>query len=160
MFDIAWSELLIIGVVALIVIGPKELPTVLRAVGQWMGKIRRMASEFQSQFQEAMREAEMADIKKHVDEMSTAASDLTNFGNFDPMETVRKEMEAATGDISLDKPAPAAAASASDGATPQPEPAPPAVPAAEAQPSQPEPAAALAQADVAIARFCTTSTTA
>ena len=95
MFDIAWSELLIIGVVALIVIGPKELPTVLRAVGQWMGKIRRMASEFQSQFQEAMREAEMADIKKQVDEMSAAASDLTNFGNFDPMETVRKEMEAA-----------------------------------------------------------------
>jgi sec-independent protein translocase protein TatB len=154
MFDIAWSELLIIGVVALIVIGPKELPTVLRAVGQWMGKIRRMASEFQSQFQEAMREAEMADIKKQVDEMSAAASDLTNFGNFDPMETVRKEMEAATGDISLDKPAPPAAvsdASKSDGATPQPEPAPPAVPAAEARPSQAEPAAAVAQADVAIA---------
>jgi sec-independent protein translocase protein TatB len=151
MFDIAWSELLIIGVVALIVIGPKELPTVLRAVGQWMGKIRRMASEFQSQFQEAMREAEMADIKKQVDEMSTAASDLTNFSNFDPMETVRKEMEAATGDISLDKPAPPAAASKSDNATPQPEPAPPAVPAAEARPSQPEPVAGLAQADVAIA---------
>jgi sec-independent protein translocase protein TatB len=109
-----------------------------------------MASEFQGQFQEAMREAEMADIKKHVDEMSTAASDLTNFGNFDPMETVRKEMEAATGDISLDKsePAAAASASASDSATPQPEPA---SPAAEAQPSQPEPAAGLAQADIAVA---------
>ena len=77
MFDIGWSELLVIGVVALIAIGPKELPGVLRTVGQWMGKIRRMASEFQGQFQEAMREAEMADIKKQVDEMTGAASDAS-----------------------------------------------------------------------------------
>ena len=65
MFDIGWSELVVIAVVALIAIGPKELPGVLRTVGQYMGKIRRMASEFQGQFQEAMREAEMADLKKH-----------------------------------------------------------------------------------------------
>ena len=64
MFDIGWSELVVIGVVALIAIGPKELPGVLRMVGQWMGKARRMAAEFQGQFNEAMREAEMADIKK------------------------------------------------------------------------------------------------
>ena len=69
MFDIGWSELVVIGVVALIVIGPKELPAVLRTLGQWMGKIRRMASEFQGQFQEAMREAEMADLKKQADEI-------------------------------------------------------------------------------------------
>jgi len=61
MFDIGWGELLLIGVVALIVIGPKELPGALRTLGQWMGKLRRMASEFQGQFQEAMREAELAD---------------------------------------------------------------------------------------------------
>ena len=71
MFDIGWSELLLIGVVALIAIGPKELPGALRAVGQWTGKIRRMASEFQDQFREAMREAEMADIKKDVDEAAS-----------------------------------------------------------------------------------------
>ena len=71
MFD--WNEIVLIGVVALIVIGPKELPAVLRAVGQWTTKIRRMAGEFQSQFQEAMREAEMADLKKQVDEVSHAA---------------------------------------------------------------------------------------
>ena len=58
MFDIGWSELVIIAVVALIAIGPKELPGVLRMVGQWMGKARKMAAEFQGQFQEAMREAE------------------------------------------------------------------------------------------------------
>src|SRR5258705_270661 len=74
MFDIGWGELLVIGVVALVAIGPKELPTVLRAVGQWMGKLRRMASEFQGQFQEALREAEMSDLKKQGDEKSIEAS--------------------------------------------------------------------------------------
>jgi sec-independent protein translocase protein TatB len=67
-FDIAWGEFVVIAVVALIVIGPKELPAVLRAIGQWTAKIRRMATEFQGQFQEALREAEMADLKKEVDD--------------------------------------------------------------------------------------------
>src|SRR5437763_7629905 len=82
MFDISWGKLVIIGVVALLVIGPKELPAVLRTVGQWMGKIRRMAAEFQGQFQEAMREAEMTDLKKQFDEttssLQTAASSMTS----------------------------------------------------------------------------------
>src|SRR5436853_5801155 len=83
MFDIGWGEFLVIGIVALIAIGPKELPTVLRTVGQWMTKIRRMAAEFQGQFQEAMREAEMADLKKQVDDISSTARDL---GTFDPLQ--------------------------------------------------------------------------
>ena len=78
MFDIGWSELIVIGVVALIAIGPKELPGVLRMVGQWMGKARRMASEFQSQFQEAMREGEVADMKKQFDDVTAAASNLAS----------------------------------------------------------------------------------
>jgi sec-independent protein translocase protein TatB len=77
MFDIGWSEFVVIGVVALIAIGPKELPGVLRMIGQWMGKARRMASEFQGQFNEAMREAEMADVKKAFDEVKEAASDFS-----------------------------------------------------------------------------------
>ncbi|MGD9837279.1 MAG: Sec-independent protein translocase protein TatB [Afipia sp.] len=77
MFDIGWSELVVIGVVALIAIGPKELPGVLRMVGQWIGKARRMAAEFQGQFNEAMREAEMADIKKTFDDASAAARDMS-----------------------------------------------------------------------------------
>jgi len=81
MFDIGWSELVVIGVVALIVIGPKELPAVLRAIGQWTTKIKRMAGEFQSQFQEAMREAEMADLKKEVD---AATKGMTS--HFDPLD--------------------------------------------------------------------------
>jgi|SRR5688572_5517434 sec-independent protein translocase protein TatB len=95
MFDIGWSELIVIGVVALIAIGPKELPGVLRMVGQWMGKVRRMASEFQGQFQEAMREAEMADIKKHVDDITTSATSVTNF---DPLGDISKQFETAVED--------------------------------------------------------------
>src|SRR5262245_1638910 len=103
MFDIGWSELLIIGIVALIVIGPKELPGALRALGQWMGKIRRMASEFQNQFHEAMREAELADLKKEVDEMTAKAQ---SYAHFDPIEDVRKDIENATAPpSSLDTPA-------------------------------------------------------
>jgi sec-independent protein translocase protein TatB len=77
MFDIGWSELVLIAVVALIAIGPKELPGVLRTVGQWVGKARKMAGEFQSQFQEALREAEMADLKQSFDEVRSAASGLS-----------------------------------------------------------------------------------
>jgi sec-independent protein translocase protein TatB len=96
MFDIGWSELVVIGIVALIAIGPKELPGVLRTVGQYMGKVRRMASEFQSQFQEAMREAEMADIKKSVDEMTDFAT--KQFTDFDPIGSVRKEIDSLSAD--------------------------------------------------------------
>ncbi len=78
MFDIAWGEFIVIAVVALIVIGPKELPAVLRAIGQWTTKIRRMAAEFQGQFQEALREAEMADLKKEVDNLNDAAKGFTS----------------------------------------------------------------------------------
>src|SRR6476619_3580588 len=95
MVDIGWSELVVIAVVALIAIGPKELPAVLRTVGQYMGKIRRMASEFQGQFHEAMREAEMADIKKSVDEMTDVAK---GFSDFDPLASVKKEVDSFTAD--------------------------------------------------------------
>jgi sec-independent protein translocase protein TatB len=91
MFDIGGSELLLIGIVALIAIGPKELPTVLRTLGQWMGKLRRMASEFQNQFQEAVREAEMADLKKQGEMTSQAQS----YVHFDPVGEVRRELESA-----------------------------------------------------------------
>lgn len=111
MFDIGWSELVIIGIVALIAIGPKELPGVLRAMGHWMGKVRRMASDFQDQFREAMREAEVADLKKQFDDAQAAASNVTaGFDN--PLETARREMEKAVEDKPLtspDAPPPAAA---------------------------------------------------
>ena len=87
MFDISWGKIVIIGVVALVVIGPKELPSVLRMVGQWMGKMRRMAAEFQGQFQDAMREAEMADLKKTFDETTSGLSSV-----FDPIKNDMDKM--------------------------------------------------------------------
>ncbi|MGJ4996091.1 Sec-independent protein translocase protein TatB [Bradyrhizobium sp. HKCCYLS3077] len=106
MFDIGWSELLVIGVVALIAIGPKELPGVLRMVGQWMGKARRMASEFQGQFQEAMREAEMADLKKSFDEVKEAASGFSPSGM---MSSLQRDVDKALDIEGVDKPAEPAA---------------------------------------------------
>jgi sec-independent protein translocase protein TatB len=105
MFEIGWGELLIIGIVALIAIGPKELPGVLRTLGQWMSKLRRMASEFQSQFHEAMREAELADLKKQVDDMTSQAQ---SYANFDPVNDVRRELESTQQQIEsamVEKPA-------------------------------------------------------
>ena len=114
MFDIGWSELLVIGIVALIVIGPKELPGALRTLGQWMAKIRRMASEFQGQFQEAMREAKIDQLKKDMDDMAAKAKDYTHF---DPIEDVRRDIEKSVGDLpSLDQPS-TTATSATDAAT-------------------------------------------
>jgi sec-independent protein translocase protein TatB len=101
MFDIGWSELVLIGVVALIAIGPKELPGAMRTLGQWVTKIRRMASEFQGQFQEAMREAELAELRKEVDEMAAKASEYTHF---DPVEDIRKDLETAADLPDLDAP--------------------------------------------------------
>jgi sec-independent protein translocase protein TatB len=116
MFDIGWSELLVIGIVALIVIGPKELPGALRTLGQWMAKIRRMASEFQGQFQEAMREAEIDQLKKDMDDMAAKAKDYTQF---DPIEDVRRDIEKSVGDLpSLDQPGTTPATTDATTATP------------------------------------------
>jgi len=132
MFDIGWSELVLIGVVALIAIGPKELPGVLRTVGQWMGKARKMAAEFQGQFQEAMREAEMADLKKSFDEVREAASGFTS-NNI--MTSLQKDVSSALNIADIDKPAEAKVAEATEAiATPAIEP-----PAAPTTPEAPTP---------------------
>jgi sec-independent protein translocase protein TatB len=94
-FGIEWSEYAVIAIVALIVIGPKELPAVLRTIGQWTTKIRRMAAEFQSQFQEALREAEMADLKKEVDNLNDVAKGFSQFD--DPTKEATKWQANADG---------------------------------------------------------------
>ncbi|HEX2364157.1 MAG TPA: Sec-independent protein translocase protein TatB [Bradyrhizobium sp.] len=125
MFDIGWSELVVIAVVALIAIGPKELPGVLRMVGQWMGKARKMAAEFQGQFQEAMREAEMADLKKSFDEVKEAATGLTS-GNL--MTSLQKDISDSLRIDDIDKPVETPAAPAIE---PPADPTTPATPAPE-----------------------------
>ena len=64
MFDIAPSELLVVAVVALLVIGPKDLPLALRSAGKWMGKVRRMSNHFRAGVETMIREAELAEIEK------------------------------------------------------------------------------------------------
>ena len=143
MFGLGWGEVVVIGIVALIAIGPKELPTVLRSAGHWMGKIRRMAAEFQGQFQEALREVEISDLKKQAEEMT---SSVTDFSNFDPMANAQKEMERAfmpepptTGEL-----APAPSTEAADAAI-----AAPAAALPEINVPLPEPPAPLTEKDFA-----------
>lgn len=89
MFDIGWSELLVIGIVALVVIGPKDLPKVLRGLGGMMSKVRSMAAEFQGQFQDAMREAELADLKKDAEKLASSAANVIQ----SPLQSVQSEIE-------------------------------------------------------------------
>jgi sec-independent protein translocase protein TatB len=123
MFGIGWSEFVVIGVVALIAIGPKELPGVLRMVGQSLGKIRRMANEFQGQFQEAMREAEMADVRKELDDLSKSATDI---GTIDPVADANagREIDRVVSENAAEA-APADASSVEAATEPTPLPAPP-----------------------------------
>lgn len=78
MFDIAWYEIMVIGVVALIVIGPKELPELLHTLGVWMGRMRSYASEFRSHFDELVREAEMKKMREqwNNDVLAKEAQDI------------------------------------------------------------------------------------
>jgi sec-independent protein translocase protein TatB len=66
MFDIAWSELLLVAIVAILVVGPKELPGMLRALGRMLGKLRSTADDFRKQFDEAVREAGAEDLQREV----------------------------------------------------------------------------------------------
>lgn len=88
MFDIGWSELLIVGVVALIVVGPKELPRLFRTVGQFVGKARGMAREFQRAMNRAADEAGVDEVKQSLQQASKA----TSFG----FDDIRKTMNSST----------------------------------------------------------------
>jgi len=92
MFDFDAGKLLVIGVVALIVIGPKELPRVLRQVGQAIGKLRRMAAEFQTQFMDAMKEADLEDLRKEAAKLAEAGKVNVDFN---PVATLKSDLTSA-----------------------------------------------------------------
>ena len=92
MFDIGWAELMVIAVVAIVVIGPKDLPRALRTVGQWTGKMKRMARDFQSQFTEAIREAELDAVQRDLEEIT----------RLDPVADVRAAAAKTSEDIQRD----------------------------------------------------------
>jgi sec-independent protein translocase protein TatB len=93
MLDMSWGEVMLIGGVALIVIGPKDLPKALRTVGQVTSKLRRMAGEFQMQFNEAIREAELDDVRREVDGIRNTVR--TASSTFNPVQTIRDELKGA-----------------------------------------------------------------
>jgi sec-independent protein translocase protein TatB len=96
MFDLEPGKLIVIAIVALIAIPSKDLPRVLRSLGQFTAKMRRMASEFQGQFAEAMREAELEDLRKEVSEMRDAVKESVKLdAAFDPMAEARKQIAGA-----------------------------------------------------------------
>jgi sec-independent protein translocase protein TatB len=83
MFDIGWSELLVIGVVAIVVVGPKELPRLMRTFGHYTGKLRAMASDFQRQFEDAVRDSEIDEVRKAMQDFHAQASDVNLRGTVD-----------------------------------------------------------------------------
>jgi len=128
MFDMSWGEIMVIGGVALIVIGPKDLPKTLRTVGQMTAKVRRLAGEFQNQFSEAMREAELEDVRREMEGMQRDVSSATS-GAFNPIQTIRDELKGAVeakpaGSSSgiQDHPSPAASSTETDTWSSLPEP--------------------------------------
>jgi len=100
MFDLDAGKLIVIGIVALIAIPSKDLPRVLRQIGQMTGRMRRMAAEFQGQIMEAMREAELLDVKHEVEKV---ADSVELEGAFDPMAEARKQITSASDALPLDR---------------------------------------------------------
>lgn len=100
MFEFEPGKLIIIGIVALIVIGPKDFPRVMRQLGQAMAKLRRMAAEFRGQFMEAMRDAEIEDMNADVGKLAERAKISTNL---DPLAGIKAGITSAL--EAVDKPA-------------------------------------------------------
>ncbi len=119
MFEIGWTEMLVIAVVMIVIVGPKDLPNMLRTFGRTTAKLRAMAGDFQKQFNEALKEAELDDVKKSIDTLR----------DLNPATEIKKQLnpfEKAAADVraGLDSLKPAA-----------PKPADPAAPVA--QPAEP-----------------------
>lgn len=91
MFDLGWFEIAVVGAVLLVVVGPKDLPKVLRTVGVWTGKARRMARDFQKALDQYAKEAEIDDVKKAVETPLKAKKAVAAV--VDPTGTLKKELE-------------------------------------------------------------------
>ncbi|HEX6841040.1 MAG TPA: Sec-independent protein translocase protein TatB [Stellaceae bacterium] len=127
MFDFSWSELALIGVVALVVIGPKDLPRVMRTVGLWVGKARSIAREFQSSLDQMIRESELEEMRKSVEQASNVNLAREIEHTIDPAGELQKSLEPPS-------PPPATAAEPSSPTTGAPAPAAPAPDAAISPP--------------------------
>jgi sec-independent protein translocase protein TatB len=95
MFDLTSSKLLILGIIALLVVGPKDLPILLRTIGKYMGMIRRQANEFRAQFDEAMKESELDSLRKEVENVGREAEATMR----DAEHSVQKEVDLANSQV-------------------------------------------------------------
>ncbi|PDS37866.1 twin-arginine translocase subunit TatB [Rhizobium anhuiense] len=152
MFDIGWTELLVIAVVLIVVVGPKDLPPMLRAFGKMTQRARKVAGEFRAQFDEALREAELDDVRQTISDaqnlnpvnsLREAMNPLRQMGN-----EIKADLQKSTVVTENKTEVPAAVVSAPTPSMSLPE-TPPLVPAS----AQPEPVAAAAvQADTVAAK--------
>lgn len=100
MLDIGWFEMAVIGGLLLVVVGPKDMPKVLRTVGYWTGKARSMARDFQRSLDQYVKEADLDDVKKGVDKLNVRK---TIQNTIDPKGTIKKTV-AETDQALRDKP--------------------------------------------------------
>ena len=135
MLDIGWTELLVIGIVLIVVVGPKDLPPMLRAFGRMTGNLRKMAGEFRTQFDDALRETEMDEVRKTISDAqklnpSNALRDAINplrqmgqeiRGDLEKSTRVDKAREGEKSDVEAQK--------AVEGVTPAEQPEPVTIPA-------------------------------
>ncbi len=143
MFEIGWTEMLVIAVVMIVVVGPKDLPKMLRTFGRTAAKLRSMAGDFQKQFNEALKEAELDDVKKSVDSLRSLNPANEIKKSLNPFEKAASDVRAGLQSLQ-NPPKPAEPASTAavageplkNGATVMPgtEPAPAASPALDAAP--------------------------
>ncbi len=103
MFDIGWQELLVIGVVALIVIGPKDMPTAIRAVSRWAAKARALAREFQQGIDEVVREAELQEVKKQIEHIESIDAKNAIAKTIDPTGEIAKDLDLGGVEKSLEQ---------------------------------------------------------
>jgi sec-independent protein translocase protein TatB len=159
MFDFAWSELALIAVVALVVIGPKDLPRVLRTVGFWVGKARGIAREFQGSLDQMIREAELDSVKEHIDKATHFNFEQEVTKALDPEgELERSLSDPVLANPLIEPPKPAVETASGEGEAPPPALPEPAAPApqiegpdatvsAQATPTEAAPAAASASGE-------------
>ena len=146
MFDIGWTEMLVIAIVMIVVVGPKDLPRMLRTFGKTTAKLRSMAGDFQKQFNEALKEAELDDVKKSVDQLRSLDPRSEIKKQLNPFEKAAQDVRAGLDSLKQPSAEPAEAAEPlKNGATVMPGvEGPTAMPAAPAFPAMADPAPAAA----------------
>jgi sec-independent protein translocase protein TatB len=105
MFEVGWTEMLVIAIVMIVVVGPKDLPNMLRTFGRTTAKLRAMAADFQKQFNEALKEAELDDVKKSVDELRGLSPVAEIKKQLDPFQQAAADVRAGVDAAMKPKPA-------------------------------------------------------